>query len=62
MNKSAEKTTTQMLTDLGYTTEKAPYQGRKMILKDGIKIGDMTALDATNFLKNQRPEYFEGVN
>lgn len=56
------KSLNDVLAELGYTTEPVPNTYNKRIMKDGKLVGTMSAGNVWNYLRNEHPEYFEGVN
>lgn len=51
-----------VLAELGYETEPVPNTYQKRIFKDGELIDSMSSGQVWNYLRNEHPEYFEGVN
>ena len=53
------KSLNDILAELGYTTEPVPNTYNKRIIKDGELIDSMSSGQVWNYLRHERPEYFE---
>lgn len=51
-----------VLAELGYTTEKSVVPYHKRLYKKDEFIGNMSAGQVWNYLRNKHPEYFKKVN
>ena len=53
------KSLNDILAELGYTTEKSVVPYHKRLYKNDEFIGNMSAGQVWNYLRNEHPEYFE---
>lgn len=54
-----EKSLSDILSELGYTTEPVPNTYQKRIYKDGKLVDSMSSGQVWDYLRNQHPEYFK---